>query len=284
MYLSPHEINGGTKLYALLGSPVNHSLSPVIHNCAFRLLNINAVYLAFDVKDLKEAVNGLKTLNVQGFNVTVPYKESIVPLLDDISDEAKTIGSVNTVINQNGRWIGYNTDASGFSKTMEPYRSVIQDQSVLILGSGGSARAVMYALLKDYNAKEIFVYNRTRDRALKLIEAFNAIQSEVPLRFVPDPAIRDDTRLLINTTSVGLTARESLIPAGSFRQDMLAYDLIYEPSETRFLQDARFAGATGINGLDMLIEQAAAAFTLWTGLDMPVEEIKKNLAKRVDNQ
>lgn len=279
------EINGSTQLYALIGSPIRHSLSPLIHNTSFKSLGINAVFLAFDSLDLKEALSGFKALGVGGFSVTVPHKVAVINYLDEVSFEAKLIGSVNTVVQKRGKWIGYNTDVVGFTKSLEPFRKNIENEKVLVLGAGGSARAVVFALINNYDVGEIFFYNRTQERALQLISDFASIKSDVPLRFVSSDALPNlGAKFIVNTTSVGLASEECLVRPDFFDSKMIVYDLIYDPIKTVFLRYAHATGAVTINGLDMLVEQAAAAFYLWTENIMPIETVKKNLLEKVDNQ
>ncbi|KAB2879349.1 shikimate dehydrogenase [bacterium] len=279
------EINGSTQLYALIGSPIRHSLSPLIHNTSFKLSGINAVFLAFDSLDLRGSLSGFKALGVAGFSVTVPHKVAVTGYLDEVSFEAKLIGSVNTVVQKRGKWIGYNTDVVGFTKSMEPFRKNIENEKVLVLGAGGSARAVIYALINNYDVGEIFIYNRTQERALRLISDFASIRPEIPLRFVSsDEWPKLGSKVIVNTTSVGLASEECLVEPDFFDSEMIVYDLIYDPIKTLFLQYAHVSGAVAINGLDMLVEQAAAAFYLWTERIMPIEIVKKNLLEKVDNQ
>ncbi|MBL7995982.1 shikimate dehydrogenase [bacterium] len=279
------EINGSTQLYALLGSPIRHSLSPLIHNTSFKSLGINAVFLAFDSLDLKQALSGFKALGVAGFSVTVPHKVAVTSYLDEVSFEAKLIGSVNTVVQKRGKWIGYNTDVIGFTKTLEPFRKKVENKKVLVLGAGGSARAVIYSLVNNYDVGEIFVFNRTQERALQLISDFASIRSDATLRFVSsDELPKLGAKVIVNTTSVGLASEECLVKPDFFDSEMIVYDLIYDPIRTVLLRYAHASGAATINGLDMLVEQAAAAFYLWTEKIMPIETVKKNLLEKVDNQ
>lgn len=281
MSIRPTEINSSKKLYALLGSPVQHSLSPLIHNTSFEILGLDSVYHAFDVHDLGQVLRDLKVRCIQGFNVTVPYKESVMPYLDELSNEVKIIGAVNTVVEKNGKWIGHNTDAKGFSRTLRPYKNAVANQNILLLGAGGSARAVLYALLIDYEPKKIFIFNRTKERALNMIEEFKTLRPEVERLFISLSSIAGlDITLAVNASSVGMKPDECLLGADFFKQGMIAYDLIYNPASTLFLRHARASGAIGINGLEMLIEQAAAAFEIWTGQAMPANEVRKKLGQK----
>ena len=281
MSIPPIEIKSTTKLYALIGSPVQHSLSPLIHNTSFEILGLDAVYRTFEVRDLAEALRSLKEQNVQGFNITIPYKETVMPFLDGISVEAQTIGAVNTVAVKNGSWVGHNTDAAGFSRTLKPFANDISRKNILLLGAGGAARAILYALLSDFEPKEIFIFNRTQERVLKMISEFKTLRPDVYLHNVLINEINErDIKLVINASTVGMISNESLLERSFFKSDMIAYDLIYNPAETAFVRHARARGALGINGTNMLIEQASAAFEIWTGQVMPVTAVRKKLAQK----
>ena len=281
MSIPPIEIKSTTKLYALIGSPVQHSLSPLIHNTSFEILGLDAVYRTFEVRDLAEALRSLKEQNVQGFNITIPYKETVMPFLDGISVEAQTIGAVNTVAVKNGSWVGHNTDAAGFSRTLKPFANDISRKNILLLGAGGAARAILYALLSDFEPKEIFIFNRTQERVLKMISEFKTLRPDVYLHNVLINEINErDIKLVINASTVGMNSNESLLERSFFKSGMIAYDLIYNPSETAFIHHARACGALGINGTNMLIEQASAAFEIWTGQVMPVTAVRKKLAQK----
>jgi len=279
------EIDGSTQLYGLIGSPVNHSLSPFIHNSSFHYLSLNYRYVAFDVapSSLAEAMLGIYALGVGGLNVTVPHKESIIPLLNDVTAEALDVGAVNTVVNSHGKLIGYNTDIKGFEDLVAPYSDALKGKKILIFGAGGSARAVLHGLMTVCKPSEILICNRTTERAERLIKALQKINSRITLKSV----LRDDVHptdfaCVINTTSVGLQSDESIVPAGFFSSGQIAFDLIYNPYETLFLKNARNNGAIAVNGLDMLIAQAAESFRLWTNMEMPVDFIRKELQYKIN--
>ena len=223
MSIPPIEIKSTTKLYALIGSPVQHSLSPLIHNTSFEILGLDAVYRTFEVRDLAEALRSLKEQNVQGFNITIPYKETVMPFLDGISVEAQTIGAVNTVAVKNGSWVGHNTDAAGFSRTLKPFANDISRKNILLLGAGGAARAILYALLSDFEPKEIFIFNRTQERVLKMISEFKTLRPDIYLHNVFMNEINErDIKLVINASTVGMNSNESLLERSFFKSDMIA--------------------------------------------------------------
>jgi shikimate dehydrogenase len=275
------EINASTKLFALIGSPVRHSFSPFIHNTAFAQLHLNCRYVAFDVPPdhLAQAVSGMRALGIGGFNVTVPHKESVMAYLDGISEEARAIQSVNTVVNHDGRWVGYNTDAEGFTQSWKSYGGIEEGQKILILGAGGGARAVVYALIKNFNAREIIIANRSEDRAQKLIRNFEKQFPSVHFSFAAPDITDVDAKVVVNASSVGLQSLQSPVEKPFLQPHMIAYDLIYNPSETLFLKYAREAGAQCVNGVEMLIRQASASFEIWTQKQMPADDILAKLTE-----
>ncbi len=281
--MPPIEINSSTKLFALIGTPVRHSYSPFIHNTAFEQLNLSACYVALNVSagQLGEAVHGMRALGFGGFNVTVPHKESVMAHMDEISEEAQLIGSVNTAVNVKGKWVGYNTDAIGFARSVEKDRHKLKNKKILIVGAGGGARAVTYALIKHFAATDIVISNRSKDHAAKLIRDFNARFPRARLTFTPLEAVRSEFGFVINATSAGLHSKESLLKKPFFSSEMVVYDLIYHPSETLFLKYAREAGAACANGLEMLLLQASAAFEIWTGKKMPEDIMRKKLSDHI---
>lgn len=271
------DINGSTALYGLIGHPVHHSFSPLIHNTAFKTLRINSRYLAFDIQPrrLRQTLAGAGALGIRGLNVTVPYKESVLKYLDKLSPDARFIGAVNTIVFDNGKSYGYNTDCSGFTHSLEFAKKELHHANVLIFGAGGSARAVLYALMKNFQCRKIVVSNRTRKNALELINRFSKLNRNTKLEIAePVKLSGDPFQLIVHTTSVGLNDAASLVPTEFFRKGQWVYDLIYNPIETVLLQHAKVAGATTINGLEMLIGQAAEAFRIWTGRPMPLEEVR----------
>ena len=281
-------IDGSTKLCALLGSPVAHSLSPAMHNTAFRLLGINCVYLCFDVTeaDLEKAAEGLRKCNVLGFNVTMPDKKKMFSLSDDLSPAARLIGAVNTVVNKDGRLIGHNTDGAGFLHSAADAGWTAPGESVVILGAGGAASAIAAQAAID-GARSVTIAGRPRSRFRKsageLLEnirtatgchtSFVNMEDEAELK----DAI-ESSSLLVNATPVGMedSKDQSLIEDPSmFHRDLFVADLIYSPVRTRLLHLAEDAGCRVFNGMFMLLYQGSEAFRLWTGRDMPVEEIRK---------
>lgn len=281
-------ITGHTGLTALLGSPVAHSISPLMHNESFRLLGLDYVYLCFDVNEdtLPAAVEGLKTCGIRGFNLTMPNKNKIVELLDELSPEAQLIGAVNTVLNDNGKLIGFNTDGYGFMQSVRDAGHDVKGKAVTVMGVGGASMAICaQSALDGASAVRIFARRSSRywNRTQKFAENLHVRTGcEVCLYDNDDTkALKealDSSYLLINATSVGMVPDidDSIIKDPSlFRPGLVVADVVYEPQETRLLRDAKAAGCQTFNGMYMLLHQGAKAFKIWTGQDMPVSVIKE---------
>ena len=282
-------IDGHTKLTGLLGSPVSHSISPLMHNEAFRLLDLNYVYLCFDVPEasLADTVKGLRCMNIAGFNCTMPDKTKICELIDDLSDAARMIGAVNTVVNENGRLVGHNTDGIGYMQAVKDAGYDITGKTITIMGAGGAATAICaQAALDGVEKIHIFARETSRfwDRTQKLAENINStLPCKAVLHENKDTAALaqaiSESALLLNATSVGMapnTEGTIIEDTSLYHPDLIVSDVIYNPRETRFLKEAREAGCRTFNGMYMLLYQGAEAFRLWTGKEMPVKEIKAN--------
>ncbi len=281
------EITGHTKLTGLLGSPVSHSISPMMHNESFRQLDLDYVYLAFDVgtDTLEAAVNGLRALNVRGFNVTMPDKNLMATLCDKLSPAAQISGAVNTVVNDNGILTGYTTDGIGYMRAVEDAGHNIIGKKMTLLGAGGAATSVLVQAALD-GVSEISVFS-IRDtfweRAEKTVAMLNERTScKVTLYDFSDENVlrREiaDSAILTNGTSVGMapnTDRSIITDTTMFHKNLIVSDVIYNPRETKLMSLAREAGCATFNGLYMLLYQGAEAFRLWTGQDMPVDSIKE---------
>jgi shikimate dehydrogenase len=273
-------LTGNTKIVGVWGHPVGHSRSPVMHNAALDMLGLDWVYVPFEVRpeNLAEAVAGLRALNIIGVNVTVPLKEQVLPLLDIVDDDVRWIGSVNTIHNVNGKLHGYSTDGAGFLRSLEAVGQHVEGRQALILGAGGSARAVAFALVSRGCVCQIA--NRTEARAAELALAVNARfpHSTSAVGWGADAAPFD---LLVNTTSLGMQPNEDAMPAlppEAFLNRPFVYDLIYAPAQTKLLKQAEAAGCATLNGVGMLVWQGALALALWTGI--PLEEIPVGAMER----
>ncbi|WP_456472570.1 shikimate dehydrogenase [Methanocaldococcus sp.] len=269
-------INAKTKLIGLIGHPVEHSLSPIMHNAAFRDKNLNYVYLAFDVKPekLKYVIDGAKALNIVGFNVTIPYKVDIIKYLDSLDKDAELIGAVNTIKIEEDRAIGYNTDGIGARRALEEELGEVKNKKILILGAGGAARAVAFELAKN---NYIIIANRTVEKAKKLAEEIKEkLNAEVEYSDL-NPNL-EGVNIVINATSVGMYPNvdvKPLLTAEQLKDVEAVMDLIYNPLETVLLKEAKKAGVKAINGLGMLIYQGAEAFKIWTGVEPNIKVMKK---------
>ena len=281
------QITGQTKMICLLGSPVSHSKSPLMHNEGFSQLNLDYVYLAFDVtsENLTATVDGLRAMNVRGFNLTMPHKTAACKLCDELSPAAKVIGSINTVVNNDGILTGHSTDGIGFMRAIAETGFDVKDKKMTVLGAGGAATAIFVQAALD-GVQEISIFSRRSpffDRAHSIIAL---LEKEVDCiihlyDFSDENLLRKEIAesvLLVNGTSVGMAPniQNSIITDSTmFHEELVVSDVIYSPRETALLKLAREAGCRTQNGLNMLLYQGAEAFKLWTGKEMPVELIKE---------
>jgi shikimate dehydrogenase len=283
------QITGTTKLLGVMGNPVAHSLSPLMHNAALASLSLDYCYLALEIRPelLPQAVVGLKALGCQGFNVTIPYKEQIVASLDEVDDEALIIGAVNTVVNREGKLVGYNTDGRGFLRSLaEEWDLGLRGEQVVVLGAGGAARAIV-AGLASAGASKITIANRNVERGL-LLKA--DLEQHYPCKI----AVVDLSEgkldkelaaslLVVQTTPVGMYPHAGdtpIIEPSRLWKDSYVYDIIFNPPETRFLLGAREQGCRTANGLGMLLHQGALSFEYWTGIEAPVKLMRQALLGR----
>ncbi|MDH3885055.1 MAG: shikimate dehydrogenase [Desulfobacterales bacterium] len=257
-------IDAHTSFFGLIGNPVTHSLSPVMHNQAFAAIGYNAVYLAFRVIDLDSAIKGIKALNFKGVSVTIPHKVAVMEYLDEVEETAATIGAVNTIVNNNGSLIGYNTDCQGALEALRT-KTAIQGKSVAIIGAGGAARAIGFGLKSA--AGRLTILNRSRTNGERLA-------ADLQANFLPLNEWQPNRyEILVNTTPIGMHPETdaSPIPGNDLSKEMVVMDIVYNPLETRFLKDAAARGCQTINGVDMFVFQGAYQFELWTGQKAPVD-------------
>jgi shikimate dehydrogenase len=282
------------KRFAVIGHPVSHSLSPLLHGKAFELLRLDCSYEAVDVlpENLPHTISSLRGQRFEGLNVTLPHKEATAKLMDTISDEAKAVGAVNTVTFTSGRSAGDNTDVYGFAASVEPVRSTIEGQAVLLLGAGGSARAVLYALLSQFNPSEIIVANRDVVRGREIVSHFAShvrgpkltTSSIEPTKLHP---LIDRAALVVNCTSLGLSPAAEGCPVSDdtvFHSGQVVLDLIYTPLQTRLLRLAEKSGARTISGLEMFLHQGARSFELWLGQPMPIDALRPVIVGELERQ
>ena len=265
-------INAHTELYGIIGNPVRHSLSPVIHNEAFRRMGLNAVYLAFEVSHLQEAMRGVRGLGVRGLSVTIPFKTQILPYLDTIEGAAGKIRAVNTLSVEGQRLVGYNTDCSGALEALEE-KVDLAGKKVILLGAGGAARAIGFGL-KEKRC-EVVLFNRSRNRAEALAKELGCVHHSL------SSFHKMDGDVLINATSVGMhpNEKESPVPKKIMRKGMVVMDIVYRPLKTRLLLDAEEQGCVTIDGLEMLARQGAAQVLIWTGQRQEVSRIREDLCR-----
>lgn len=276
-------ITATTRLCGVIGDPVCHTLSPTMHNAAMTSLGLDYVYMAFHVKSagLGAVIQGMKALGMAGLNVTVPHKVAVVQFLDEIDPVARGIGAVNTIVNDNGKLKGYNTDAGGFLQALLAAGFDPQGKKVVLLGAGGAARAIGFALAQSGARLTILNRKEELDWAVSLAQGLSLLENREVKAFELNT---DNLRtalpragLLVNATSVGMNpdASETPVPAELLRQDLTVFDVVYSPLETRLLRDARQQGCNAISGLEMLVRQGALAFELWTGRAAPLDVMRQ---------
>jgi shikimate dehydrogenase len=281
------DVSGKTKIYGIIGHPVEHSLSPAMQNVAFKKLKLDCIYLAFNVEpnNIKTAVNGMKSLGICGFNVTIPHKISIIPFLDEVRPEAADIGAVNTVLNENGKLIGFNTDGLGALRALKEENVDLLGKKVIILGAGGAARAIAFAIAPFI--EKMVILNRTGSKAKKLSTQLakrfgKAVEGK---KFTKKVANREfnDADIVINATSVGMypNVNDSLINREMINPAMTVFDVVYNPLETKLLKEANAVGAKIVTGIKMLVFQGAVSFEIWTGKKAPVKEMLQTVIEKL---
>lgn len=284
-----NRINGHTKLFCLIGSPVGHSGSPAMYNYSFDKLNMNNAYLAFDVplEKTAEAVEALKLLHVGGFNITMPCKTAVSQFVDRLSPAAQMIGACNTVtVDEEGKLTGHNTDGIGFVRNLAKHGVEVKGKKLVVLGAGGAATALTIQSALD-GAAQIRIFNRkgysfyeNGERTVEKIKA-NVPGCQVSIEDLLDSEALaravNECDILVNATKVGMAPldKETLIDPKLFRKDLVVADTVYNPKETRMIKEAKAAGCTVVGGIGMLLQQGVAAFHLFTGEQMPEEEVRQ---------
>jgi len=268
-------------IYGVIGDPIEHSLSPQMHNAAFKKLGLNCIYLPFRVtqRDLKSAALGMRALNIRGFNVTTPHKTAIVKFLDELDKTAQEVGAVNTILNDEGRLIGYNTDGLGAVRALEEQNEDPSDKRIVLIGAGGAATAIAFTLAR--RARSIFILNRTQHKAVKLAKD---IKRKLMKKVSAGSLTRDllletlrDADILINATSIGMypKSKQTVATRKILHSGMVVFDIVYDPVKTLLLSEAEAAGAKTIPGVGMLVHQGAEAFKIWTNHSPPVEVMRR---------
>jgi shikimate dehydrogenase len=285
-------VSGKTRICGVIGDPIEHTMSPVMHNATFKLLGLDYVYVPFMVKaeELGKAITGMRAFNIRGLNVTIPHKVAVLQFLDRLDPLAKKIGAVNTIVNDDGILTGYNTDATGFMQALLDKGIKPQGKYVVILGAGGASRAISF-ILADSGAR-LLILNRRLE-----LDWAKELASRISLTFNKEVKVlelnRDNLRetlekadILVNATSVGMSpdSDRTLVDTGLLRSSLIVFDIVYNPIKTRLLREAEAAGVKTIGGLDMLAWQGALAFEKWTGQKAPVELMKKEAIKLLSNR
>jgi shikimate dehydrogenase len=282
------DINPNTKLCAVIGNPVEHSLSPAIHNRAFQELGLDFVYLAFRVEDVRSAVSGMRALeNFRGLSVTIPHKVAIIDHLDEIADVDAQIGSINTVVNEGGKLRGFGSDGPGARQALVEGGAQVAGQPVLILGSGGAARAIAFDLAHRATPSSLFILGAIEDELRALVRE---LREKTAVNATGEILTEDglekriaESRVLIHATPIGMHPREgeSLVPPDLLHPDLTVMDIVYNPYETRLLEDARARGINTIPGIEMFVNQALFQFEAWTGETAPKEVMKQVVLDRL---
>jgi shikimate dehydrogenase len=268
-------IDAQTELYCVIGNPVSHSLSPIMHNAAFNRMGLNAVYLAFEVENLEEAIRGIRGLGIQGVSVILPFKNQVIPFLDELEAVAGKIKAVNTIQNKGGRLIGHNTDWRGAMETLEEEVD-LKGKNVLLLGAGGAARAIGFGLKEK--GSQVIISNRSPDKANELAKNLGFVYQ--PLLSIKEPKFD----VIINATSVGMSPHdaETPLPKKLLKEGMVVMDIVYQPLKTKLLQEAEEQGCRTIDGLEMLARQGAGQLEIWTGRRPEINEVKEDLRRALE--
>jgi len=275
------DITGKTQLVILIGNPVEHSMSPKMHNAAFQKLGLDYVYVALRVANdkVKEAIEGIRAFNIKGANVTVPHKIKAMQFLDEIDPTAQKIGAINTILNKDGFLFGTNTDGIGAVRSLKEEGVQLKGKKIVMIGAGGVARPISYNFAPD--ASEFIIFDINENTALTLCKELQEKIGGTIQGFKSDPTkiakAVQDAEIFINATPVGMYPKmdESILPINLLRKDLVVFDVVYNPLETKLLKDAKRVGAKAISGVMMLVYQGVAAFELWTGKEAPVSLMKK---------
>jgi len=265
--------------YAVIGDPIDHSLSPNIHNAAFRHLGSEDTYIAYKIPagELSAGIGALKEIKIAGFNVTIPHKIEMMKFLDEMDTTCKVIGAVNTVLNEDGKLKGYNTDMIGFLDPIKKRNLTIKGSQVMLLGAGGAARAIMTAMVKE-KASKITIVNRTMENANKLAEFAKKIGGNIETVSLQEAnKLISDHKFIINSTSIGMDNEPSHISTENMNENSIVYDIVYQPMNTDLIKKSKEKGATIIYGYEMLLSQAACSFEIWHKTEAPYDVMKKAL-------
>jgi len=281
------EISGGTRVCGIIGDPIEHSLSPVMHNASFQELKLDFVYIPFRVKqnELREAILGARSLNIHGLNVTMPHKNAVIKYLDEIDPTARLIGAVNTILNDKGRLIGYNTDGAGALKALKENGVGLDVKKLLLLGAGGAGKAIAFYAAQE--VEELKILNRTPQKAKELAEVLHKkYRKKIDGNQLSAKIIKEeleDANILINATSVGMhpDVDRSLVDPSWLRPELCVMDIVYNPIETKLAKDAKLIGAKVVSGIEMLVYQGATSFEIWTNHQAPIKVMKEAILNKL---
>ncbi len=285
-------ISGKTRLCGIIGDPIEHTMSPVMHNAVFRQMGVDYLYVPFKVKqgELAKAIDGMKALNIRGLNVTIPHKVAVIQFLDKLDHLAEKIGAVNTIVNDDGVLTGYNTDGAGFLQALLEGGIEPKEKNIVILGAGGASRAISFSLA-DRGAHLVILNRRleldwAEELASRISQTFSKKVDALELNRKNLARVLDRADIVVNATSMGMTPNINETPVTSdlLKPDLTVFDIVYNPIKTRLLREAEAAGARAISGLDMLVGQGALAFEKWTGLKAPIELMREEATKVLEKQ
>lgn len=280
-------ISGSTKVFCVIGDPIKHSLSPIMHNAAFKHLGLDAVYVAFNVKreNLEGAVKGVRSLGIAGVNVTMPHKTAIISHLDEVDQEARFVEAVNTVLNIEGRLVGFNTDGVGALRALKENGLDPKGKKILLLGAGGAGKAIAFQLARE--AEELRILNRNGYKAKQLADKLEkTFHKKILGEHLSQTTLNEwikDADVLINATSVGMHPNDEQTPVDreQLRPELTVMDIVYNPVETRLLKEAKSLGAKVVYGVEMLIFQGAASFEIWWKRPAPVDVMRKAVMNKL---
>jgi len=281
--------SGKTRVCGVIGDPIEHTLSPTIHNAAFNHLKLDFVFLAFRVKaaDLENAIRGMRGLGIHALNVTMPHKSTVIKYLDEVDSAVNFLGSANTILNKDGKLSGFNTDGVGALKALRENGTELAEKKVLLLGAGGAAKAIAFALAEE--AGELAILNRAAEKAAVLADALNRVFGKKIAGGALSPSAvqknLQDADILVNATSVGMhpNINQSLVAPQWLKPNLTVMDIVYNPVETKLAKDAKAAGAKVISGVEMLIYQGAASFEIWTGYSAPIQVMRRAALKKLSS-
>jgi len=280
-------VSGKTKVCGIIGDPIEHTASPLMHNAAFVKMGMDYCYVPFRVRkeDLDKAIAGMRALNIRGLNVTLPHKVAVIQFLDELDPLAEKIGAVNTIVNEDGVLKGYNTDATGFLQALLAREIKPEEKNIVILGAGGAARAISFILAE--RGAHLVILNRqleldwAKELAQRISRTFRKEVKALELNEKNLATVLEKTDILVNATSVGMSPDidETPVPARLLKPDLVVFDIVYNPIKTRLLREAEAAGASTISGIDMLVWQGASSVEIWTGLKEPIELMREEAIK-----